>query len=96
VIQINKKLVGATLAIIVTGTVVMSFLDPRWLGNVLRSYSGMSPRVQTLVAMPFVITLIVIGYYFFKFREERKWKKAILSSRANKEKEAVMKAAKND
>ena len=91
-----KLLVGVGLVLMIAGIVVMVAIDPRWFGNVLRTISGMNSRVQTLVALPFIVLLLVIGHFLFKGGEERKWKKAILKTQANKQKDATFKAAKDD
>ena len=91
-----KLPVGVGLVLMIAGTVVMIAIDPRWLGNVLRTFGGMNSRVQTLVALPFIVLLLVIGHFLFKGNEDRKWKKAILTTQANKQKDATLKAAKDD
>ena len=94
----NKNLLlGVAIVIFVTGTVVMIASDSIRFGDVLNSLSGLSPRVLSLVVLPFVVVLIVVGLYLRKKNEERKWKNALLKTRAEKQnqKEAARKAAKD-
>ena len=94
----NKKLLlGAAIVIFVTGMVLMIATDAISFGDVLNSLSKLSPRVLSLVVLPFIVVLIVVGNYLRKKNEERKWKDALLKTRAKKQnqKEAASKAAKD-
>ena len=79
----NKNLlIGVALAVFVVGTGIMVGSDTISFGDVMDSMSGLSPRVLSLVALPFVIVLVVIGIFLLRKSEERKWKKALLKTRA--------------
>ena len=91
----KKLLLGAAIAIFVTGTVLLIADDSISFGDVLKSLSGLSPRVLSLVVLPFIVVLIVVGNYLRKKNEERKWKDALLKTRAKKKKAAARKAAKD-
>ena len=44
----------------------------------------LSPRVMSIIALPFIAVLFVLGVYLRKKNVERKWKKALLNTRAKK------------
>jgi len=52
--------------------------------ELLRSLSDSGPRVLGLIALPIIAVLFFIGVYLRKKNEERKWKQAILKTRAKK------------
>jgi len=54
-------------------------------GELLRSLEELSPRVMSLIALPILAVLFVLGTYLYKKREEREWKKALLKTRAKKQ-----------
>jgi uncharacterized membrane protein len=94
----NKNLLlGVALVIFVTGMVVMIASDSISFADVVNSMSGLSPRLLSLVVLPFIVVLIVVGNYLRKKNEERRWKEALLKTRAKKQnqKEAARKAAKD-
>ena len=51
----------------------------------LRSFSDISPRILGLIALPFIALAFVLGVYLRKKNEERKWKQALLKTRAKKQ-----------
>lgn len=53
--------------------------------EIFRSLSGLSPRILGLIALPFIAVLFVLGVYLRKKNEERKWKIALLKTRAKKQ-----------
>jgi hypothetical protein len=93
----KKLLLGAAIAIFVSGTVLMIADDSISFDDVLKSLSGLSPRVLSLVVLPFIVVLIVVGNYLRKKNQERMWKDALLKTRAKKQNqiEAARKAAKD-
>jgi len=52
----------------------------------LRSVRDLSPIVLSLLILPFIAVLFVLGIYLRKKNEELKWKKALLKTRAGKQK----------
>jgi len=50
----------------------------------MRSLSGLNPRVMSLLALPFVAVLFVLGIYLRRRREERMWKNAVKETRAKR------------
>ena len=94
----NKNLVlGVVVVIIVAGTGAMIASDSISFSDVVDSVSGLNPRVMSLVVLPFIVVLIVVGNYLRKKNEERKWKNALLKTRAEKQnkEEAARKAIKD-
>lgn len=53
--------------------------------ELLRSLSDSGPRVLSLLALPVIAILFVLGVYLRKKHEERKWKQALLKTRAKKQ-----------
>ena len=51
----------------------------------LGSLKGLNPRVMSLIALPLLAVLFVLGAYLRKKNEERKWKQALLKTRAKKQ-----------
>jgi uncharacterized BrkB/YihY/UPF0761 family membrane protein len=81
----NKKLLlGVALAIFVIAFVAMIASDSISFGDFIDSLSGLSPRILSLVILPFIVILIFAGNYLRKKNEERKWKDALLKTRAKK------------
>ncbi len=52
------------------------------LNELMRSLSGLSPRVLSLLALPFVAMIVVLGIYLRRRSEERMWKKALKETHA--------------
>ena len=94
----NKNiLIGVAAAVFIVGTGVMIFSDSISLGDVIDSVSGLSPRVMSMVALPFVIVLVVIGIFLLRKSEERKWKQALIKTReANRKREEAKKNASTE
>jgi len=55
------------------------------LSDLVRSIQDMSPRVMSLMALPIIALLFVLGVYLRRKSEERKWKKALLKTRAKRQ-----------
>ena len=51
----------------------------------LGSLKELNPRVMSLIALPLLAVLFVLGAYLRKKNEERKWKQALLKTRAKKQ-----------
>ena len=54
------------------------------LTDLLRWVSDSGPRVLSILALPFIAILFVLGIYLRKKNEERKWKQALKKTRAKK------------
>lgn len=56
-------------------------------GEFFSSFSELSPRVMSLIALPVIAVIFVLGVIYRKKSEERQWKKALLKTRAKKQAE---------
>ena len=54
--------------------------------ELLRSLKELDPRIMGFIALPFLAALFVLAAYLRKKNEERKWKQALLNTRAKKQK----------
>lgn len=81
----NKILLtGIFLAIFIVGLGVIISSKSISPGEFFRSLRELNPRVMSLIALPIIAVLFVLGVYLRKKSEERKWKKAILKTRAKR------------
>ena len=78
-------LIGIFIAIFVAGLGVIISNEHIGFDQLFRSLSDLNPRVLSLIALPFIAFLFVLGVYLRKRNEERKWKKALLKTRAQKQ-----------
>ncbi|MEN8180065.1 MAG: hypothetical protein ABFS39_15795 [Pseudomonadota bacterium] len=76
---------GIFVAIFIAGLGIIISHQHIGFDQLLRSLSDASPRVLSLIALPFIAVLFVLGVYLRKKNEERKWKKALLKTRAKKQ-----------
>ena len=53
--------------------------------EVMRSLNHLSPRVLSLLALPFIGVSFVLVIYLRKRHEDRMWKKALKETRAKKQ-----------
>lgn len=82
----NKILLSAIFAaVFLAGLGLIISHESVSFGELLRSLKELSPRVMSLIALPILAILFVLGTYLYKKREERKWKKALLQTRAKKQ-----------
>ena len=82
----NKyALLGIFIAIFVAGLGVIISNEHISFDDLLRSLSDLNPRVLSLIALPFIAVLFVLGVYLRKINEARMWKKAVLKTRAKKQ-----------
>jgi hypothetical protein len=83
----NKVLLsGVFVVIFVAGLGTIISHESISFNELLRSLSDLNPRVLSLIALPFIAVMFVLGVYLRKKSEERKWKKAILKTRAERKK----------
>jgi Tfp pilus assembly protein PilN len=92
----KKLLLGVIVAVLATGLGVIISSESIGFGEALGSPKKLSPRLMALVALPFMAGLFVAGTYLRKKIQERKWKNALLQTRARKQnqKEDAKKANK--
>ncbi|MDX2427177.1 MAG: hypothetical protein QNK22_00615 [Xanthomonadales bacterium] len=81
----NKVLLSGVFAVVfVAGLGVIISHESISFNELLRSLSDLNPRFLSLIALPFIAVLFVLGIYLRKKSEERKWKKALLKTRAER------------
>ena len=74
-------LLGVFLAIFVAGLVVIFINNSVSFSYFMRSISRLNPRVLSLLALPLVAVVFVLGVHLHKKSEERMWKKALKHTR---------------
>ena len=85
----SKILLSGIFAVIfVAGLGVIISHESISFNELLRSLSDLNPRFLGLIALPFIAVLFVLGIYLRKKSEERKWKKALLKTRAERKSKA--------
>ena len=81
----NKVLLsGVFVVVFVAGLGVIISHESISFNELLRSLSDLNPRFLSLIALPFIALIFVLGVYLRKKSEERKWKKALLKTRAER------------
>ena len=81
----KKKLLlgaGIVIAIFIAGLGFIMSKNSIGLGEALGSLKEINSRVLLLIALPFIVVLVVVGTYLRKKNEERKWKNALMKTRA--------------
>ena len=79
----NKFVVlGIFFVIFVVGLGVIFDNESIGFTEIMRSISDLNPRVLSLLALPFIGLLFVLGIYLRKRSEDRMWKKALKKTHA--------------
>jgi len=74
----NKYVVlGIFFVIFVVGLGVIFSNESVSFNDLMRSLSGLSPRVLSLLALPFIAILFALGIYLRRRSEDRMWKNAL-------------------
>jgi hypothetical protein len=82
----NKYVVlGIFFVIFVAGLGVIFSNESVSFNEFMRSLSSLSPRVLSLLALPFVAVLFVLGIYLRKRNEDRMWKNALKETQAKRQ-----------
>jgi hypothetical protein len=90
--QVNKNLLLSVVATVsVVGTFIIIGSGAIRIGDIFGALKGINPRLMGLLALPFIVVFFLVGKYLLKKNEERKWKNALLKTRAAKQKEAARK-----
>jgi len=76
---------GIFIVIFLAGLGVILSNEHISFNELMRSLSDLNPRVLSLIALPFIAVLFVLGVYLRKKNEAHMWKKAILNTRAKKQ-----------
>jgi len=77
-------LAGIFFVIFVAGLGVIISNEHISFSEFIRSLSDLNPRVLSLIALPFIAVLFMLGVHFRKKSEARMWKKAVKKTRAKK------------
>ena len=82
----NKYVVlGIFFVIFVVGLGVIFSNQSVSFNEFMRSLSGLSPRVLSLLALPFVAVLFVLGIYLRRRSEDRMWKNVLKKTHAKRQ-----------
>ena len=68
---------GIFFVIFVAGLGVIISNESVSFNELMRSLSGLSPRVLSLLVLPFIAVLFVLGIYLRRRSEDRMWKNAL-------------------
>lgn len=81
----NKfAVLGVFFVIFVVGLGVILINESISFNEIMRSLSGLSPRVLSLLALPFIGVLFLLGVYLRRRSESRMWKKALKETKAKR------------
>jgi hypothetical protein len=82
----NKYVVlGIFFVIFVAGLGVIFSNESVSFNELMRSLSGLSPRVLSMLALPIVAVLFVLGIYLRRRSEDRMWKKALKETQTKRQ-----------
>ena len=88
----NKfAILGIFFVIFVVGLAVIFNNESISFTEIMRSLSDLSPRVLSLLALPFIGVLFVLGIYLRKRSEDRMWKKALKETHAKSQRKPTPK-----
>ena len=81
----NKYVVvGIFFVIFVAGLGVIFSNESVSFNELMRSLSDLNPRVLSLLALPFVAVLFMLGIYLRRRSEDRMWKNALKETHAKR------------
>jgi putative Mn2+ efflux pump MntP len=82
----NKVLIASIFgAIFIVGLAVIINNQSISFGEIFASVKQLNPMFMGLLALPVIAVAYVLGTFLYKRNEERKWKKALLRTRARKQ-----------
>lgn len=82
----NKYVVlGIFFVVFVAGLIVILINNSVSFSDFMRSVSRLNPRVLSLLALPLVAVVFVLGVHLHKKREDRMWKKALKDTREKRQ-----------
>ena len=77
-------LLGIIFAIFVAGLGVIISNESVSFNELMRALSDLSPRVLSLLALPFVAVMFALVIYLRKRNEDRMWKNAVKKTHSKK------------
>ena len=78
-------ILGIFFAVFIVGLAFIVSSNSIGPAELFRSLKELNPRVMSLMVLPLIAILFVLGVYWRRKSEERKWKKALLRTRAKKQ-----------
>jgi hypothetical protein len=78
-------LLGIFVLIFMVGLAVIFTNEHVSFSEAMGSLSDLNPRVLSMLALPLIVILFVLGVYLRRKSEERMWKKALLETRTKKQ-----------
>jgi preprotein translocase subunit SecG len=78
-------LLGVFFVIFVAGLGVIFSNQSVSFNDVMRALGDLSPRVLSLLALPFVAVIFVLGIYLRKKSEDRMWKNAVKKTHSKRQ-----------
>ena len=82
----NKYVVlGTFFVIFVAGLGVIFSIESVSFNELMLSLNGLSPRVLSLLALPLIAVLFVLGMYLRKRSEDRMWKNALKETHSKRQ-----------
>jgi preprotein translocase subunit SecG len=82
----NKYVIlGVIFVIFVAGLGVIFSNESVSFNELMRALSDLRPRVLSLLALPFIAVIFVLGIYLRKRREDRMWKNAVKKTQSKRQ-----------
>ena len=78
-------LLGIFFVIFLVGLGVIFSQQSVSFNEIMRAISHLSPRVLSLLALPFVAVIFVLGIYLRKKSEDRMWKNAVKKTHSKRQ-----------
>ena len=89
--QMNKNLLLGVAAVSVVGTIAIIASGAISIRDVFGALKGINPRIMGLLTLPFIVVFFLVGKYLLRKNEERKWKNALLKTRAARQEQEARK-----
>ena len=74
--------IGGIITVFFAGLGIIMSKNSIGFGELLRSTKELNPRVMSILVLPFIAVVFVAVTYLRKKSEERRWKNALLKTRA--------------
>ena len=76
---------GIFFVIFIAGVGVIFSNESVSFNEFMRALKDLNPRVLSLLALPFVVMIFVLGVYLRRRREDRMWKNAVKKTHAKRQ-----------